>query len=42
MAVVNRIEGGDQIRSIAIEGDTAALMAKAQSKVDEWNAVLDG
>ena len=42
MAVVNRIEGGDQIRSIAIEGDTAALMAKAQSKVDDWNAVLDG
>ncbi len=41
MAVVNQIEQGDRVRSIAIEGDTTALMAKTQSTVDEWNAVLD-
>ncbi len=40
LAVVNRIAGGDQLKSIAINGDTVDLMAKTQSKVDEWNKIL--
>ncbi len=39
-AVVNSIAGGDEISSISISGDTADLMAKTQSKVDEWNKIL--
>ncbi len=39
-AVVNSIAGGDEITSISIDGDTAELMAKTQSKVDEWNKIL--
>ena len=38
-AVVNSIAGGDEISSISISGDTADLMAKTQSKVDEWNKI---
>ncbi len=40
-AVVNEIEKGDILESIAIEGDTAALFASTQSQLDEWNAILD-
>ncbi len=40
LAVVNSIAGGDQVESISINGDTADLMAKTQSKVDEWNKIL--
>ncbi len=40
LAVVNSIAGGDQVKSIAINGDTVDLMAKTQSKVDEWNKIL--
>ncbi len=39
-AVVNSIAGGDEITSISIDGNTAELMAKTQSKVDEWNKIL--
>ena len=39
-AVLNSIAGGDEITSISISGDTADLMAKTQSKVDEWNKIL--
>ena len=39
-AVVNSIAGGDAISTVAINGDTTDLMAKAQSKVDEWNKIL--
>lgn len=39
--VVNAIAQGDQLTSVTIEGDTGDLMAKTQTKVDEWNKVLD-
>ena len=39
-AVVNSIAGGDAISTVSINGDTTDLMAKAQSKVDEWNKIL--
>ncbi len=39
-AVVNSIAGGDEISSISINGDTADLMTKTQSKIDEWNKIL--
>lgn len=41
MAVVNKISQGDSIDSVEIEGDIAALKAATQSRLDEWNAVLD-
>ena len=41
MAVVNSIAQGDSILSVTIHGDTSDLMAKTQSKVDEWNRILD-
>ena len=40
-AVVNGITQGDSITTVTIEGDTAALMAKAKDKVDAWNKILD-
>ncbi len=42
MTVVNQIEQGDRINSIAIEGDSSALKTKTKSQLDEWNRVLDG
>ncbi len=39
-AVVNSIAGGDAISKVSINGDTTDLMAKTQSKVDEWNKIL--
>ena len=39
-AVVNSIAGGDAISTVSINGDTTDLMAKTQSKVDEWNKIL--
>ena len=38
--VVNSIVQGDDIKKITIEGDTAALTEKSQSRVDEWNEIL--
>lgn len=40
-AVVNKISQGDQIKSITIEGDDAALLAKIGDRLAEWNTVLD-
>ncbi len=42
LAVVNSIAGGDQVKSIAIKGDTSDLMTKTKAKVDEWNKALGG
>ncbi len=39
--VVNSIAQGDSITRIAIEGDTAELFAKTQSRIDEWNGIID-
>ncbi len=41
MAIVNKISQGDSIDSVEIEGDTTELKAATQSRLDEWNAVLD-
>ncbi len=41
MDVVNSIAQGDTINNITIEGDTAALLASQQDKIDEWNEALD-
>lgn len=40
-AVVDAIAQGDSIESIAIEGDTEALLAAQGARVSEWNARLD-
>lgn len=39
--VVNRIEQGDKILTISIEGDVSTLMAKTQSSLNQWNRALD-
>lgn len=39
--VVDAIRQGDVIRSIEIDGDTAAVYARVQDQLDEWNAILD-
>lgn len=39
--VVNSIAQGDKIHNITIEGDFSELIKKTQSKIDEWNKVLD-
>ena len=39
--VVDAIINGDLIRSVTIEGDVEAVLAKAADKVAEWNAALD-
>jgi peptidyl-prolyl cis-trans isomerase B (cyclophilin B) len=41
MEVVNSIAQNDVISDITIEGDLSGLMEKTQSKVDEWNTILD-
>ena len=38
--VVNAIAGGDGLKKITIEGDTAALLAKMADDVARWNGVL--
>jgi peptidyl-prolyl cis-trans isomerase B (cyclophilin B) len=38
--VVNKIQQGDKIDSITIEGDSAPLLAKIKDRVDQWNARL--
>jgi peptidyl-prolyl cis-trans isomerase B (cyclophilin B) len=40
-AVVDKIAKGDTIKSIKIEGDTTALLAKMADQLDKWNALLD-
>jgi peptidyl-prolyl cis-trans isomerase B (cyclophilin B) len=39
--IVNSIAQDDQIHNITIEGDSAELMEKTKSQVDEWNKILD-
>jgi len=39
--VVNSIEQGDIIESIAIEGDISVLLQKEQDRIDSWNQILD-
>ena len=40
--VINAIAGGDGLKKITIEGDTAALLEKMADDVAKWNARLDG
>lgn len=40
-AIVNAIQTNDQIISLSIQGDSDALLAANQSRVDEWNTILD-
>jgi peptidyl-prolyl cis-trans isomerase B (cyclophilin B) len=39
--VVNAVRMGDKIKSLKIEGDTAALLAAKADRVAEWNKTLD-
>lgn len=39
--VVDKIAQEDKVVNITIEGDPSALMEKAKSQLDEWNAALD-
>ena len=41
MDIVNSIAGGDEMKSVSIKGDTAALLKKQEASVSEWNKVLD-
>ena len=41
MAIVNSIVKGDTLISVRIDGDTKALMEKANDKLTAWNKVLD-
>jgi len=40
--VVNSIRQNDEIKAVTIEGDTAGLIEKNKSRIDEWNKILDG
>jgi peptidyl-prolyl cis-trans isomerase B (cyclophilin B) len=39
--VVNAIAGGDSMKKVTIEGDSAALLEKMADQVTEWNRSLD-
>lgn len=39
--VVNKIEQGDTIEKITIEGETSALLEAQSDNISEWNAILD-
>lgn len=39
--VVDKIQQGDEIRSVKIEGDAAPLLAAKSDRVAEWNRTLD-
>ncbi len=41
MDVVHSIVQSDQIKTIKIEGDHSALLAKHQNRIDEWNNQLN-
>ncbi len=38
--VVDSVAGGDEIKSVKIEGDTSELLAKHSDRVTEWNRHL--
>ena len=40
MTVVNAIVGGDEIKSISIEGDTANLFDAQADRISQWNDVV--
>jgi peptidyl-prolyl cis-trans isomerase B (cyclophilin B) len=39
--VVDSIEQNDTVEKISIQGDTEALFAAHQARIDEWNAALE-
>lgn len=41
MDVVNAIVGGDEIKSISIEGDASACLEANADRVAEWNKLID-
>jgi len=41
MDIVNAIAGGDEIRSISIEGDATALLEAQADKVKEWSSAIE-
>jgi len=40
MDVVNAITGGDEIKSISVEGDASVLMTAQADRVAEWNKAI--
>ncbi|MCU0287045.1 MAG: peptidylprolyl isomerase [Acidobacteria bacterium] len=38
--VVNRIQQGDKINKLTIEGDCSQLMAQVKPRLDQWNKIL--
>ena len=40
-AVVDKIAKGDSIKTITVEGDTAALFEQMADQLGKWNSVLD-
>ena len=41
MDIVNAIAGGDEIKSISIEGDATDLLASQEARITEWNKMLE-
>ncbi len=41
MDVVNSITGGDEIKSISIEGDASSVLESNADRVAEWNKAID-
>ena len=41
LPLVYQIQGGDQIKTITIEGDTTALFAANAERLAQWNRILD-
>jgi len=39
--VVNQIRQGDKIKTVTIEGDTAALLEATKDRVTQWNEALE-
>ena len=39
--VVNKIEKGDKMTKVTLQGDAGTIITKAGTKITEWNAVLD-
>ena len=40
MAVVNSIAGGDEIKSITIEGDASDLLDSQEDRITQWNQAI--
>ena len=38
---MDKIEQGDEMTKLTIEGDTKSLFEKAKADIDKWNTVLD-